>query len=152
MHSVACEACSAGTFSDALALATAAGFVLDGSSEVNANPRDTADHPFGVWTLPPNSRTADRDGNTPDSQTTAGDGSSKGGDEGVFATASKLVGVTSKASAHLSEEEYAAVWPEVWLLLRQAAARGQEEAQLCVLLLLCFDACACACVQLCTLL
>ena len=49
-----------------IALATAAGFVLDGSSEVNANPRDTADHPFGVWTLPPNSRTADRDGNTPD--------------------------------------------------------------------------------------
>ena len=93
---------------------------------------------------------APTDGNTPDSQTTAGDGSSKGGDEGVFATASKLVGVTSKASAHLSEEEYAAVWPEVWLLLRQAAARGQEEAQLCVLLLLCFDACACACVQLCT--
>ena len=95
---------------------------------------------------------APTDGNTPDSQTTAGDGSSKGGDEGVFATASKLVGVTSKASAHLSEEEYAAVWPEVWLLLRQAAARGQEEAQLCVLLLLCVDACACACVQLCTLL
>jgi predicted methyltransferase len=33
-----------------------AGLVFDGSSEVNANPKDTADHPFGVWTLPPNRR------------------------------------------------------------------------------------------------
>ena len=33
-----------------------AGFEFVGSSEVNANPRDTADHPFGVWTLPPRSR------------------------------------------------------------------------------------------------
>lgn len=33
--------------------AEAAGFVRDGSSEVNANPADTADHPNGVWTLPP---------------------------------------------------------------------------------------------------
>jgi predicted methyltransferase len=23
-------------------------------SEINANPRDTKDHPRGVWTLPPN--------------------------------------------------------------------------------------------------
>ena len=38
------------------AMAQAAGFVLDGSSEVNANPRDTRDHPNGVWTLPPNNR------------------------------------------------------------------------------------------------
>ena len=30
-----------------------AGFRFDGRSEVNANPRDTKDHPFGVWTLPP---------------------------------------------------------------------------------------------------
>jgi len=30
-----------------------AGFVLDAQSEVNANPKDTKDHPFGVWTLPP---------------------------------------------------------------------------------------------------
>ncbi|MEM1105582.1 MAG: hypothetical protein AAGH87_04260 [Pseudomonadota bacterium] len=43
-----------------------AGFVLEARSEINANPADTADHPFGVWTLPPNSRTADRDGNAPD--------------------------------------------------------------------------------------
>ena len=34
-------------------LAVDAGFVLDGSSEVNANPQDTRDHPKGVWTLPP---------------------------------------------------------------------------------------------------
>ena len=36
-----------------IALARAAGFELAGSSEVNANPRDTKDHPNGVWTLPP---------------------------------------------------------------------------------------------------
>lgn len=33
-----------------------AGFEFVASSEVNANPRDTADHPMGVWTLPPRSR------------------------------------------------------------------------------------------------
>jgi predicted methyltransferase len=48
------------------ALAAAAGFEFVDSSEVNANPADTADHPFGVWTLPPNNAAADRDGNTPD--------------------------------------------------------------------------------------
>ena len=31
----------------------AAGFELEASSEINANPRDTADYPKGVWTLPP---------------------------------------------------------------------------------------------------
>ena len=36
-----------------IALAKAAGFELAGSSEVNANPRDTKDYPNGVWTLPP---------------------------------------------------------------------------------------------------
>jgi len=36
-----------------IALATAAGFVLEEKSEVNANPADTKDHPNGVWTLPP---------------------------------------------------------------------------------------------------
>lgn len=30
-----------------------AGFELVGKSEINANPKDTKDHPFGVWTLPP---------------------------------------------------------------------------------------------------
>jgi predicted methyltransferase len=37
-------------------LATRAGFVLEDRSEVNANPRDSADHPNGVWTLPPTNR------------------------------------------------------------------------------------------------
>ncbi len=36
-----------------IAMAQAAGFRLDGTSEVNANPRDTKDHPSGVWMLPP---------------------------------------------------------------------------------------------------
>jgi predicted methyltransferase len=48
------------------AIAISAGFEFAESSEINANPADTADHPFGVWTLPPRSRTEDRDGNTPD--------------------------------------------------------------------------------------
>lgn len=30
-----------------------AGFVLVAKSEINANAKDTKDHPFGVWTLPP---------------------------------------------------------------------------------------------------
>ena len=34
-------------------LATRAGFVLAGKSELNANPKDSSDHPNGVWTLPP---------------------------------------------------------------------------------------------------
>ena len=41
-----------------VSLARKAGFVLDASSEINANPRDTKDHPFGVWTLPPIRNTA----------------------------------------------------------------------------------------------
>ncbi|HET7867112.1 MAG TPA: methyltransferase [Burkholderiaceae bacterium] len=36
--------------------AQAAGFQLAGRSEVNANPRDTRDHPHGVWSLPPTLR------------------------------------------------------------------------------------------------
>ncbi len=36
-----------------IAMAEAAGFKPAGSSEINANPRDTKDHPNGVWTLPP---------------------------------------------------------------------------------------------------
>lgn len=31
------------------------------SSEVNANRKDTADHPAGVWTLPPTFRLGDKD-------------------------------------------------------------------------------------------
>ena len=34
-------------------LAESVGFKLAGRSEVNANPKDTADYPDGVWTLPP---------------------------------------------------------------------------------------------------
>jgi predicted methyltransferase len=34
-----------------------AGFELVARSDINANPRDTKDHPFGVWTLPPTKRT-----------------------------------------------------------------------------------------------
>jgi len=33
--------------------AAEAGFRFDSASEVNANPNDSKDHPFGVWTLPP---------------------------------------------------------------------------------------------------
>ena len=39
-----------------IGLATDAGFVLEARSEVNANPKDSADHPNGVWTLPPVNR------------------------------------------------------------------------------------------------
>lgn len=36
-----------------IAAAEAVGLELIGRSELNANPLDTRDHPFGVWTLPP---------------------------------------------------------------------------------------------------
>lgn len=36
-----------------VAAAEKAGFVLEASSDINANPMDSADHPKGVWTLPP---------------------------------------------------------------------------------------------------
>ena len=39
-----------------IGLAEKAGFKLLTKSEVNANARDTKDHPNGVWTLPPMSR------------------------------------------------------------------------------------------------
>lgn len=41
------------TESYVIALAEKAGFRLDARSEVNANPKDTKDHPSGVWSLPP---------------------------------------------------------------------------------------------------
>ncbi|MNJ27238.1 hypothetical protein D3C77_217380 [compost metagenome] len=41
--------------------ARSAGFELEARSELNANPRDDRDHPFGVWTLKP-TRTSERDG------------------------------------------------------------------------------------------
>lgn len=43
------------------ALAEKAGFRFEGSSEVNANPKDTADWPEGVWTLPPTFALKDKD-------------------------------------------------------------------------------------------
>jgi predicted methyltransferase len=42
-------------------LAEAAGFQLATSSEINANPKDTADWPDGVWTLPPTLELGDKD-------------------------------------------------------------------------------------------
>ena len=39
--------------SKVIEMAEAAGFVLDGKSEINANAKDTKDYPGGVWTLPP---------------------------------------------------------------------------------------------------
>ncbi|HEY0131472.1 MAG TPA: methyltransferase [Allosphingosinicella sp.] len=42
-------------------LAETAGFRLVASSEINANPRDTKDHPGGVWSLPPSLRGGDKD-------------------------------------------------------------------------------------------
>lgn len=48
-----------------VAAAKKAGLVLEAESEINANPKDTKDHPFGVWTLPPMSQSAPRGGQTP---------------------------------------------------------------------------------------
>ena len=42
-------------------LAESAGFRLAAASEINANPKDTADHPGGVWALPPTYGNKDRD-------------------------------------------------------------------------------------------
>jgi predicted methyltransferase len=42
--------------------AQAAGFVLEARSELNANPKDDHDHPYGVWTLPPVRTSAPRQG------------------------------------------------------------------------------------------
>jgi predicted methyltransferase len=42
-------------------LAEQAGFRLDAAAEINANPKDTADWPDGVWTLPPSLRLKDQD-------------------------------------------------------------------------------------------
>jgi predicted methyltransferase len=41
-------------------LAEEAGFKLDAASDINANPADHHDHPFGVWTLPPTRRSSPR--------------------------------------------------------------------------------------------
>jgi predicted methyltransferase len=42
-------------------IALRAGFVFDASSEINANPRDSSDHPNGIWSLPPSLRSGDED-------------------------------------------------------------------------------------------
>ncbi len=42
-------------------LAESVGFALAASSEINANPRDTADHEGGVWALPPTYANKDKD-------------------------------------------------------------------------------------------
>ncbi|GAB4179636.1 MAG: class I SAM-dependent methyltransferase [Wenzhouxiangellaceae bacterium] len=44
-----------------VAMAESHGFRLDAASEVNANPRDSADHPEGVWNLPPTLRNVPED-------------------------------------------------------------------------------------------
>ena len=45
----------------AIAIAKKHGFELVATSEINANPKDTKDHPRGVWTLPPTLRLKDVD-------------------------------------------------------------------------------------------
>ena len=46
---------ASGYVTEAYVIETAAkhGLKLVAKSEINANPKDTKDHPFGVWTLPP---------------------------------------------------------------------------------------------------
>ena len=41
-----------------------AGITLVARSEINANPKDQANHPAGVWTLPPTLRLGDKDRET----------------------------------------------------------------------------------------
>ena len=45
----------------AIEMAKKHGFELVAKSEINANPKDSTDHPSGVWTLPPNLRLKDED-------------------------------------------------------------------------------------------
>ena len=45
----------------AINIAQKHGFTLISKSEINANPKDTKDHPRGVWTLPPVLRLKDQD-------------------------------------------------------------------------------------------
>jgi predicted methyltransferase len=47
--------------SDVIKMAKKAGFRLLAKSEINANPKDTKDHPEGVWTLPPTLKLKDQD-------------------------------------------------------------------------------------------
>ncbi|KAF1042393.1 MAG: hypothetical protein GAK38_04328 [Xylophilus sp.] len=45
----------------AIGFAEVGGFKFVGSSEVNANPKDTKDYPGGVWTLPPSYKLGQED-------------------------------------------------------------------------------------------
>lgn len=45
----------------AIEFAEQAGFVLQAQSEINSNPRDTKNHPDGVWSLPPTYASGDTD-------------------------------------------------------------------------------------------
>lgn len=47
------------TEAEVIRLAEQAGFTLQAKSEVNANDKDTKNHPKGVWTLPPSLRLGD---------------------------------------------------------------------------------------------
>ncbi len=49
------------TEDEVIRLAHEAGFIFEARSEINANPRDTRDHPRGVWTLPPTLRLQELD-------------------------------------------------------------------------------------------
>lgn len=49
------------TEKEVISLAQKAGFKLVAKSEINANPKDTADYPKGVWTLPPTYRLGDKE-------------------------------------------------------------------------------------------
>ena len=44
-----------------IGIAQKSGFKLAGKSELNANAKDTTEHPEGVWTLPPTLRLKDKD-------------------------------------------------------------------------------------------
>ncbi len=46
---------------EVISLVTRAGFKFVGKSEINANPKDKADYPEGVWTLPPTYRMGEKD-------------------------------------------------------------------------------------------
>ena len=48
---------------EVIRMAETHGFKLMGKSEINANPRDKANYPDGVWTLPPTYRLGDKDKN-----------------------------------------------------------------------------------------
>ncbi len=46
---------------EVIRIAEKAGFQFVGKTQINANPKDTRDHPEGVWALPPSLRLGDKD-------------------------------------------------------------------------------------------